>query len=45
MYSNLGIELENVLKIPSEMYQVFSEGDELSLMKMGLGLASSPRFI
>ena len=54
MPSNLGIELEHVLVISSKVIYIlwyelyrssFSKGDKLSLMKIGLGLASSPRFI
>jgi len=54
MIHNLGIELGHALIISSEDISIlsyenikssFSEGDKLSLMKMGLGLASSPRFI
>jgi len=53
MYRNLEIEPGHVLIIPSEDIYIsrmscircsFSEGDKLSLMKMGLGLASSLRF-
>jgi len=54
MHSNLGIEPGHILIIPSKesiysrtscIRSSFSEGEKLSLMKMGLGLASSPRFI
>ena len=43
MHSNLGIEPEHVLVIPSVL-GLLSRKVTRSLMKMGLGLASSPRF-